>query len=60
MAAVSDSLTVIDPAGLGLAQRAGDACCLCGKRWPRPRVFYGSFPDGSPALVCDDHDVEAR
>lgn len=49
----------VDPRGCNPVQLADDACYLCGKRWPRPSVFYGSFPDGAPALVCPDHDVEA-
>jgi len=43
---------VFDPSGLDGAQRAGRACAGCGKRWPRPTVTIGWFPDGRPVRTC--------
>jgi hypothetical protein len=48
-----DMLT-FDPEGLTWAQRDGDACVVCHKRWPRPRVRVGRLPDASPVLACGD------
>lgn len=58
---------MIDPASLSLAQRAGERCAVpnCQRRftsrlfdYTRPRIFFGSLPDGSPVFVCPDHEVE--
>ena len=35
-----DMLT-FDPEGLSCAQREGDACVVCHKKWPRPRIRVG-------------------
>ncbi|OLT38629.1 hypothetical protein BJF79_26475 [Actinomadura sp. CNU-125] len=43
-----------DPAPLNTAQRSGDACIGCGKRWPRPRVRVGRLPDSTGVFACDD------
>ncbi|MBE1534817.1 hypothetical protein [Actinomadura algeriensis] len=43
-----------DPAPLNTAQRMGDACLVCGKRWPRPRVRVGRLPDSTGVFACDD------
>ncbi|RSN58258.1 hypothetical protein DMH08_22900 [Actinomadura sp. WAC 06369] len=43
-----------DPAPLSTAQRLGDACVVCGKRWPRPRVRVGRLPDSTGVFACDD------
>lgn len=48
---------VLDPADFTFAQLAGHTCVLCHKR--SPRTLLGTFPDGMPALVCDDHDIES-
>ncbi len=48
-----DMLT-FDPEGMSAAQRQGDACVVCHKRWPRPRVRVGRFPDDMTALACAD------
>jgi len=32
----------------------GDACVVCHKRWPRPRVRVGRLPDGSGVFACDE------
>ena len=48
---------VIDPQGLTDAQRAGLACVYCHKRYPRPNVFVGCLPDGTPVFACDDHNL---
>ncbi|WP_141577487.1 hypothetical protein [Actinomadura sp. WMMA1423] len=45
---------VVDPRGLSTAQRLGDACVVCRKRWPRPRVRVGRLPDSSGVFACDD------
>ncbi|TDD83214.1 hypothetical protein E1293_15050 [Actinomadura darangshiensis] len=45
---------VVDPGGLSTAQRLGDACVVCRKRWPRPRVRVGRLPDSSGVFACDD------
>jgi len=31
-------MLLFDPAGLTVTQRDGDACVVCHKKWPRPRV----------------------
>ncbi|MGI8336468.1 hypothetical protein ACRYCC_41560 [Actinomadura scrupuli] len=43
-----------DPGALSAAQRAGDACVVCHKKWPRPRVRIGRLPAGSGVFVCAD------
>lgn len=43
---------VWEPAALTAAQRCGDECVACGKRWPRPRVPVGRFPDGTCVWAC--------
>ncbi|MEV1172995.1 hypothetical protein [Nonomuraea sp. NPDC049784] len=47
-------MLTFDPEGLTLAQRDGDACVVCQKRWPRPRVRVGRLPDNSAVLACGD------
>ncbi|QKW32608.1 hypothetical protein HUT06_12825 [Actinomadura sp. NAK00032] len=44
----------IDPDGLTAAQLLGDACVVCRKRWPRPRVRVGRLPDSTGVFACDD------
>lgn len=48
------SMLTFDPEGLTTAQRDGDACVVCHKRWPRPRVRVGRLPDDSAVLACAD------
>ncbi|MBB5080653.1 hypothetical protein ACIBHY_44410 [Nonomuraea sp. NPDC050547] len=48
------SMLTFDPDGLSWAQRDGDACVVCHKRWPRPRVRVGRFPDDTAVLACHD------
>lgn len=43
-----------DPGALSAAQRVGDACVVCHKKWPRPRVRVGCQPDGSGVFACAD------
>ncbi|MQY02958.1 hypothetical protein ACRB68_09930 [Actinomadura sp. RB68] len=43
-----------DPSALNAAQRHGDACVVCHKRWPRPRVRVGVVPDGTGVFACAD------
>ncbi|MEV5898214.1 hypothetical protein B0I32_10215 [Nonomuraea fuscirosea] len=47
-------MLTFDPEGLSAAQRDGDACVVCHKRWPRPRVRVGCLPDDSAVLACGD------
>jgi hypothetical protein len=47
-------MATFDPEGLSFAQRDGDACVVCHKRWPRPRVHVGRLPDSSRVLACPD------
>ncbi|GAA3216445.1 MULTISPECIES: hypothetical protein [Nonomuraea] len=47
-------MLTFDPEGLTGAQRDGDACVVCHKRWPRPRVRVGVLPDNSSVLACGD------
>ncbi|GAA0407176.1 hypothetical protein GCM10009530_69290 [Microbispora corallina] len=47
-------LLTFDPDGLTMTQRDGDACVVCHKKWPRPRVKVGLLPDNAPVLACDD------
>lgn len=44
----------ISPEGLSRAQRNGEACVVCDKRWPRPERRIGRFPDGRPAMTCPE------
>lgn len=44
----------VDPGGLSTAQRLGDACVVCRKKWPRPRVRVGRLPDSTGVFACDD------
>jgi hypothetical protein len=44
----------VDPGGLSTAQRLGDACAVCRKKWPRPRVLVGRLPDSTGVFACDD------
>nr|WP_231330825.1 hypothetical protein [Actinomadura graeca] len=44
----------IDPAPLTHAQRLGDACVVCRKKWPRPRIRVGRLPDTSAVFACED------
>lgn len=43
-----------DPGALSAAQRVGDACVVCHKKWPRPRARVGRLPDGSGVFACAD------
>ncbi|MFI0450586.1 hypothetical protein [Actinomadura sp. 6N118] len=43
-----------DPGALSAAQRNGDACVACHKKWPRPRVRVGRLPDGPGVFACAD------
>ncbi|PKK13112.1 hypothetical protein [Thermomonospora sp. CIF 1] len=45
---------VFDPEALSAVQCEGDACVVCHKRWPRPRVRVGRLPDGSGVFACDE------
>lgn len=47
-------IATFDPGGLTVAQREGNACVICHKRWPRPRFRVGRLPDDSPVRSCDD------
>lgn len=49
----TDELT-FDPGALSAAQRDGDACVVCHKKWPRPRVRVGSLPGGPGVFACAD------
>jgi hypothetical protein len=49
----TDELT-FDPGALSAEQIYGDACVVCHKKWPRPRVRVGRLPDGSRVLACAD------
>nr|WP_084265524.1 hypothetical protein [Actinomadura macra] len=44
----------VDPDALTDAQRTGDACVVCRKKWPRPRIRVGRLPDASGVFACDD------
>ena len=48
------SMLTFDPDGLTGAQRDGEACVVCHKRWPRPRVRVGKLPDNSSVLACTE------
>ncbi|MEU9887317.1 hypothetical protein [Sphaerisporangium sp. NPDC051011] len=43
-----------DPGDLTGPQRDGDACVVCHKKWPRPRVRVGRLPDNRPVMACDE------
>ncbi|GAA4075044.1 hypothetical protein GCM10022214_35160 [Actinomadura miaoliensis] len=43
-----------DPGALTAAQRDGDACVVCHKKWPRPRVRVGRLPEGQGVFACDE------
>jgi hypothetical protein len=47
-------MLTFDPVGLTPVQREGDACVVCHKKWPRPRVLVGRLPDSAPVHACDD------
>ncbi|GAA4048818.1 hypothetical protein [Nonomuraea soli] len=49
-----DDMVTFDPEGLSSAQRFGDACVVCHKKWPRPRVRVGRLPDESAVMACTD------
>jgi hypothetical protein len=53
-AGTAQSTLTFDPEGLTGAQRDGDACVVCHKRWPRPRVRVGRLPDNATVLACGD------
>ncbi|MEU0519712.1 hypothetical protein [Streptosporangium sp. NPDC006007] len=46
--------TTFDPEGLTPAQREGDACVACHKKWPRPRARVGRLPDDGPLFACPE------
>ncbi|GII60588.1 hypothetical protein Skr01_06730 [Sphaerisporangium krabiense] len=43
-----------DPGDLTGPQRDGDACVVCHKKWPRPRVRVGRLPSGTPVMACEE------
>jgi hypothetical protein len=45
---------VFDPTGLTAAQRAGEACVVCRKSWPRPGRAMGALPDDTTVYACDE------
>ncbi|MFC4529712.1 hypothetical protein [Sphaerisporangium dianthi] len=45
---------MFDPHDLTGPQREGDACVVCHKKWPRPRVRVGRLPDDAPVMACED------
>ena len=47
-------MLTFDPAGLTAIQREGDACVVCHKKWPRPRIKVGRLPDNAPVHACED------
>lgn len=49
-----DDTVIFDPEELSPAQSFGDACVVCHKKWPRPRVRVGRLPDRSPVMACAD------
>ncbi|TDB93076.1 hypothetical protein [Actinomadura sp. 7K534] len=44
----------VDPGGLTAAQRLGEACVVCRKKWPRPRVRVGRLPDSTGVFACGE------
>lgn len=47
-------MLTFDPEGLSLAQREGEVCVVCHRRWPRPRVRVGRLPDRATVLACHE------
>ncbi|MFI6601372.1 hypothetical protein ACIBHX_34425 [Nonomuraea sp. NPDC050536] len=47
-------MVTFDPEGMSSAQLFGEACVVCHKKWPRPRVRVGRFPDDTAVLACAD------
>ena len=47
-------MVTFDPEGLTLTQRDGDACVVCHKKWPRPRVRAGRLPNHAIVYACGD------
>lgn len=47
-------MVTYDPEGLTPTQRDGDACVVCHKKWPRPRVRAGRLPDHAIVYACHD------
>nr|WP_093168105.1 hypothetical protein [Sinosporangium album] len=47
-------MLTFDPVPLSWAQRDGDACVVCHKKWPRPRVRVGRLPDSAVVFACPD------
>ncbi|MFE3453061.1 hypothetical protein ACFXJ8_29480 [Nonomuraea sp. NPDC059194] len=47
-------MVTFDADGMSAAQCDGDACVVCHKRWPRPRVHVGRLPDDSRVMACAD------
>jgi hypothetical protein len=47
-------MLLFDPNGLSSIQRDGDACVVCHKKWPRPRIKVGRLPNDAPVHACDD------
>ncbi|WP_250573898.1 hypothetical protein [Nonomuraea sediminis] len=47
-------MVTFDPEGMSSAQLFGEACVVCHKKWPRPRVRVGRFPDDTAVLACSD------
>ncbi|MDH2425254.1 hypothetical protein [Sphaerisporangium sp. TRM90804] len=43
-----------DPEDLTGPQRDGDACVVCHKKWPRPRIRVGRLPDDAPVMACEE------
>ncbi|MEU6743880.1 hypothetical protein [Streptosporangium sandarakinum] len=48
-----DAMT-FDPEGLTRTQREGDACVVCHKKWPRPRIRIGRLPDEAALFACPE------
>ncbi|MFC4050964.1 hypothetical protein ACFOY4_14840 [Actinomadura syzygii] len=44
----------MDPRGLSTAQRFGEACVVCRRKWPRPRVRVGRLPDSTGVFACEE------
>ncbi|SDQ99055.1 hypothetical protein [Thermostaphylospora chromogena] len=47
-------MLTFDPEGLSPAQREGEVCVICHRRWPRPRVRVGRLPDSATVLACHE------
>jgi hypothetical protein len=47
-------IMTFDPQGLTCAQCDGDACVVCHKKWPRPRIRVGRLPNGGAVFACPD------